>query len=106
MKTAISLPDSVFEEAEALASQLGLSRSELYTKALQAYVRRHNRDRTLSKLNQVYSEESSELDPVLAKMQFMSLPHEDLVIPSPDSLPLYQSAIEIASTQTKSASAD
>ena len=75
MKTAISLPDLVFEEAEALASQLGLSRSELYTKALQAYVRRHNRDRRiLSKLNQVYSEESSELDPVFAKMQFMSLP--------------------------------
>ena len=77
MKTAISLPDLVFEEAEALASQLGLSRSELYTKALQAYLRRHNRSRILSKLNQVYSEESSELDTVLTKMQFMSLPHED-----------------------------
>lgn len=33
MKTAISLPDSVFEEAEALAKQLGLSRSELYKSA-------------------------------------------------------------------------
>ena len=76
-KTPISLPDLVFEEAEALASQLGRSRSELYTKALQAYLRRHNRSRILSKLNQVYSEESSKLDPVLAKMQFMSLPHED-----------------------------
>lgn len=53
MKTAISLPDLVFEEAEALANQLGLSRNELYTKALQAYVRRHNRDQILSKLNQV-----------------------------------------------------
>jgi metal-responsive CopG/Arc/MetJ family transcriptional regulator len=42
MKTAISLPDSVFEEAEALAQQLGLSRSELYTKALQAYLIRYN----------------------------------------------------------------
>jgi hypothetical protein len=31
MKTAISLPDSVFAEAEALAQQLGLSRSELYS---------------------------------------------------------------------------
>jgi metal-responsive CopG/Arc/MetJ family transcriptional regulator len=77
MKTVISLRDLVFEEAEALASQLGRSRSELYTKALQAYLRRHNRERILSKLNQVYSEESSELDPILAKMQFMSLPHED-----------------------------
>jgi metal-responsive CopG/Arc/MetJ family transcriptional regulator len=77
MKTAISLPDSVFEQAEALAQRLGLSRSELYTKALQAYLKRHNRDQILLKLNQVYSEESSELDPVMARMQFMSLPYED-----------------------------
>ena len=77
MKNAISLPDSVFEEAEALAGQLGLSRSELYTKALKEYLRKYNRNQILNKLNQVYSEESSELDPVLAKMQFMSLPSED-----------------------------
>ncbi len=77
MKTAISLPDSVFDEAEALAKQLGVSRSELYTKALKAYLRKYNRNQILAKLNQVYSEESSELDPVLAKMQFMSLPRED-----------------------------
>lgn len=77
MKTAISLPDSVFAEAEALAQQLGLSRSELYTKALQAYLQRYNREQILLKLNQVYSTESSELDPVMARMQFMSLPRED-----------------------------
>ena len=77
MKTAISLPDSVFEEAEALAERLGLSRSELYTKALQAYLRKYNRAQILHQLNQVYSQESSELDPVLAKMQFMSVPRED-----------------------------
>ena len=77
MKTAISLPDSVFEEAEALAQRLGLSRSELYTKALQAYLRKYNRNQILNKLNQVYSQESSELDPALARMQFMSLPREN-----------------------------
>ncbi len=77
MKTAISLPDSVFEEAEALSQQLGLSRSELYTKALQAYLGRYNRNQILLKLNEVYAEESAELDPVMARMQFMSLPHED-----------------------------
>lgn len=77
MKTAISLPDSVFEEAEALAQQLGLSRSELYTKALQAYLKRYNREQILLKLNRVYSEESSELDALMAKMQFMSLPREN-----------------------------
>ncbi|MCS6813054.1 MAG: hypothetical protein NZ772_05710 [Cyanobacteria bacterium] len=77
MKTAISLPDSVFEQAEALAQRLGLSRSELYTKALQAYLNRYSRDQILLKLNQVYSRESSELDPVMARMQSMSLPYED-----------------------------
>ncbi len=77
MKTAISLPDLVFEEAESLARQLGISRSELYTNALKVYLRKYNRDQILDKLNQIYSEESSELDPVLAKMQFMSLLSEN-----------------------------
>ncbi|NEQ67305.1 MAG: ribbon-helix-helix domain-containing protein [Symploca sp. SIO2D2] len=77
MKTAISLPDSVFEEAEALAQQLGLSRSELYTKALETYLKKYNRNQILHQLNQVYSNESSELDPVVARMQFMSLDRED-----------------------------
>ncbi len=77
MKTAISLPDAIFEEAEALAKQLGVSRSELYTKALIAYLQKYSRDQILNNLNQVYSEESSDLDPVLAKMQFTSLPYED-----------------------------
>lgn len=77
MKTAISIPNSVFHEAEALAKQLGISRNELYTKALKAYLRKYNRNQILEKLNQVYSEESSDLDPVLAKMQFMSLDRED-----------------------------
>jgi metal-responsive CopG/Arc/MetJ family transcriptional regulator len=77
MKTAISLPDSVFEEAETLAQELGLSRSELYTQALQAYLKRYNRHQILIKLNHVYTKESSELDSVMARMQVMSLPHED-----------------------------
>jgi metal-responsive CopG/Arc/MetJ family transcriptional regulator len=77
MKTAISLPDPVFEEAESLAKQLGVSRSELYTKALKAYLQKYNHNQILNKLNEIYSEESSEPDPVLTKMQFMSLPSEN-----------------------------
>ena len=75
MKTAISLPDSILEEAEVLAQKLGLSRSELYTEALQAYLKKYNSNQILPKLNKVYTRESSELDPVIATMQFMSLPH-------------------------------
>jgi metal-responsive CopG/Arc/MetJ family transcriptional regulator len=77
MKTAISLPDTVFAEAEAVAQQLGVSRSELYTAALKTYLQKYNRDQMLTQLNQVYAEESSDLDPVVANLQFLSLPHED-----------------------------
>ena len=52
MKTAISLPDSVFEQAESLAKRLGLSRSELYAKAIQAYLQKYNREQILEQLNQ------------------------------------------------------
>ncbi|NBD31863.1 MAG: ribbon-helix-helix domain-containing protein [Cyanobacteria bacterium] len=77
MKTAISLPDSVFEEAESLAQQLGISRSELYTKALQAYLQKYNRQQIEIQLNEVYSQESSQVDSALAKMQFLSLPSDN-----------------------------
>lgn len=38
MKTAISVPDHVFEQAEQAAKQLGMSRSELFTRAVQAFL--------------------------------------------------------------------
>jgi hypothetical protein len=38
MKTAISIPDDVFAQAERVAKRLGLSRSELFTKAVQAFL--------------------------------------------------------------------
>ena len=77
MKTAISLPDPVFHEAESVAKRLGVSRSELYTKALTEYLQKHNDDWIKAKFNEVYAEESSALDPVIARMQFLSMPSED-----------------------------
>jgi metal-responsive CopG/Arc/MetJ family transcriptional regulator len=38
MKTAISIPDDVFKQAERAAKRLGLSRSELFTRAVQAFL--------------------------------------------------------------------
>jgi metal-responsive CopG/Arc/MetJ family transcriptional regulator len=77
VKTAISLPDPIFNAGETLAKQLGISRSELYAKALQAYLRRYNRTQILTQLDRVYSDESSEVDRVLTQLQFMTLPRED-----------------------------
>jgi metal-responsive CopG/Arc/MetJ family transcriptional regulator len=77
MKTAISLPNPIFEEAESLAKHLGLSRSELYTEALKAYLQKYSREQRLTTLNQVYAEKSPKPDPVLTQMQWISLPRED-----------------------------
>ena len=76
MKTAISIPDSVFDQAERLASRLGVSRSELYTKAVSEYVKQHKGVGLTEKLNKVYSEESSNLDPVLRALQSVSIEEE------------------------------
>ena len=38
MKTAVSIPDPIFQAAEDLDKRLGLSRSELFARALKAYV--------------------------------------------------------------------
>ncbi|MCK6624405.1 MAG: ribbon-helix-helix domain-containing protein [Anaerolineae bacterium] len=76
MKTAISIPNPIFEAAEQLAKELGMSRSELYTTAIAAFVEAHQGENLTEKLNQLYAEEVSTLDPVLARMQTASLDGE------------------------------
>jgi metal-responsive CopG/Arc/MetJ family transcriptional regulator len=66
MKTAVSLPDEVFAEAEALAAAKGMTRSGLYTAALREYLARHQPDAVTRALDEVYATEASELDPALA----------------------------------------
>jgi predicted transcriptional regulator len=53
MKTAISLPDEVFEQAERLARRLRKSRSELYREALAEYVARHDSEAITDAMNRV-----------------------------------------------------
>jgi metal-responsive CopG/Arc/MetJ family transcriptional regulator len=79
MKTAISLPDPLFEAAERLARQLGKSRSQLYAEALRAYLERHRDEDITARLNEIYDAEPelAELDPVLAALQYRSLPKEE-----------------------------
>lgn len=45
MKTAVSIPDPIFEEAERLAQRVKRSRSEIYSRALADYLARHSGDR-------------------------------------------------------------
>ena len=51
MKVAVSIPDPVFAEAEALARQLKYSRSKLYARAIGDFVQNHAPDRITEAMN-------------------------------------------------------
>ncbi len=53
MKTAISLPDEVFQQAERLAKRLEKSRSELYREAVAEYIARHDPEAITETLDRV-----------------------------------------------------
>jgi hypothetical protein len=76
MKIAISVPDDVFEAGEHLARQLGLSRSQLYADALSAYLSERGAAAVTAKLDTVYSNEPSKLDPAFARSQLTRLANE------------------------------
>ena len=53
MKTAISIPDEVFERAEYLARRTKKSRSQLYSDAVKEYVWRHAPEDVTDAMNRV-----------------------------------------------------
>jgi metal-responsive CopG/Arc/MetJ family transcriptional regulator len=73
MKTAISLPDDLFDSADALAERLGVSRSHLFARALAEYLAKHQTQQLTDRLNAVYVAESSILDPAIRRAQARSL---------------------------------
>ena len=50
VKTAISLDESLFREAEEWAEKLGVSRSQLFARAVEEYVRRHENEELVRRL--------------------------------------------------------
>jgi metal-responsive CopG/Arc/MetJ family transcriptional regulator len=77
MKTAISIPDDVFESADELARELGVSRSELYANAITEYVAKHRGRDVTAILNEVYGTESSGIAPRLREAQGRSVGKSD-----------------------------
>ena len=77
MKTAISLPDELFDSADALAGRLGVSRSQLYATALAEYLAKHQAAKVTERLDAVYRTESSRLDPGLRTAQARSIRQDE-----------------------------
>ena len=51
MKTAVSIPDDVFQQAERLAQRTKRSRSRIFSDALREYLARHSPDEITEALN-------------------------------------------------------
>lgn len=62
MKVAVSIPDDVFAEAEALAERLKSSRSEIYSRALGEFIGTHAPDRVTERMNDVVRDVGPEPD--------------------------------------------
>ncbi len=66
MKVAVSIPDDVFAEAEALAKRLKSSRSEIYSRALGEFIGTHAPDRVTERMNDVVRDVGPEPDAFMA----------------------------------------
>ncbi len=53
MKVAVSIPDQVFADAERLARRLKVSRSRLYSLALEEFVARHSPEEIAASIDRV-----------------------------------------------------
>jgi metal-responsive CopG/Arc/MetJ family transcriptional regulator len=56
MRTAVTIPDEIFETAERLARRMKKSRSELYSRALSEYMARHSSDDVTAAMNAALNE--------------------------------------------------
>lgn len=56
MKTAVSVPDEIFKQAERLAKRARMSRSRLFSEALREYVARHTPEEVTEAMDRICAE--------------------------------------------------
>ena len=56
IKTAISIREPLFEQVEALASELNVSRSRVFVLAMEEFIQRHKNRQLLEEINQAYDD--------------------------------------------------
>jgi metal-responsive CopG/Arc/MetJ family transcriptional regulator len=67
MKTAVSIPDQVFQQAERLARRTRKSRSNIFSTALREYVARHSPDEVTEAMDRVCEALGKHADPFVAR---------------------------------------
>jgi metal-responsive CopG/Arc/MetJ family transcriptional regulator len=56
VKTGISIPEDLAREADALAKELNITRSQLFSRAVAEFVERHENRKLLERINEAYAE--------------------------------------------------
>jgi metal-responsive CopG/Arc/MetJ family transcriptional regulator len=67
IKTAISLNKPIFDEMEALAQEMEVSRSQVYALAAKEYIQRHKSHKIMEAINAAYADEPDANDEALQK---------------------------------------
>ena len=76
MKTAVSLPEDIFQQAEAAARKLRMSRSQLYARAIAEFLEHSQTESVTARLNEVYAGKPARLDSAFHGAQVKSLPKD------------------------------
>jgi len=76
MKTAISVPDDIFQLSERLAKKLKVSRSAVFAMGVRKLGQEFDEDDLTARINAVCEEVDTSLDPFWKEMQSRTLPKD------------------------------
>lgn len=62
VKTAVSIEESLFKEAETWAAKMGISRSQFFSRAIADFVRQRENEELLEQLNTAHADGPNEED--------------------------------------------
>lgn len=77
MKTAVSIKNSVFERAEKYAKKAKISRSQLYSDAIEEYLAKRDEQALIDQVNAVCEKVDTSLDPFWKRAQARILKKEE-----------------------------
>ncbi len=77
MKTAISVPNDVFELSEKLAKKFKVSRSQIFAMGVKKLGEEYDDDEIVANINKVCEKVDTSVDPVLFRMAMLSLPKDE-----------------------------
>ncbi len=77
MKTAISVPNEVFELSERLAKKFKVSRSKIFAMGVKKLGEEHDEEEIIANINKVCEKVDTSIDPILFKMVMLSLPKDE-----------------------------